>query len=85
MTMKSDRFGVTADYELGVLEGRFEGGNVSTVFGQTTNTTGTGSTCASGKQTGSFQLTLAKDGEGMEGWWDVCSEGEKYPWEARKR
>lgn len=85
MTMKADRFGVTADYELGVLEGRFEGASVSTVFGQITNTTGTGSTCASGKQTGSFQLTLSKDGQRMEGWWDVCSEGEKYPWEARKR
>ena len=83
--MEATRSGVTGDYGLGTLEGRFNEGDVTTVNGKITNTTNTGTTCRSGKQEGSFSLTLAKDGRSMAGWWDVCSEGQRYKWEADKR
>ena len=85
MMVKAGESGITGDYVNGILEGRFATGDFSKVVGEITNTTGTGTTCASGKQTGSFVLTLAKDGQSMEGWWDVCSEGMKWPWKADRR
>jgi len=85
LNMEATRSGVTGDYGLGTLEGRFNEGDVTTVNGKITNTTNTGTTCRSGKQEGSFSLTLAKDGRSMAGWWDVCSQGQRYKWEADKR
>ncbi|MEO5742379.1 MAG: serine protease [Vicinamibacterales bacterium] len=85
LNMEATQSGVTGDYGLGTLEGRFRQGDVTTVNGTITNTTNTGTTCRSGKQEGSFSLTLAKDGRSMAGWWDVCSEGPRYKWEADKR
>ena len=85
MNIEATQSGVTGDYGLGTLAGRFKEGDVTTVNGTITNTTNTGTTCRSGKQEGSFSLTLAKDGRSMAGWWDVCSEGHKWAWEADKR
>lgn len=85
LNMEATQSGVTGDYGLGTLAGRFREGDVTTVNGTITNTTNTGQTCRSGKQEGSFSLTLAKDGRSMAGWWDVCSEGQRYKWEADRR
>jgi hypothetical protein len=85
MTIQSDPSGIQGDYELGRLRGVYDKGDASTVTGQIENTTGTGSTCDSGKQTGSFSLTLTTNGRSMAGWWDVCGAGRKWMWKADKR
>ena len=85
MTVEAELSGISGDYQNGTLEGRFLNDDFSRVVGEITNTTRTGVTCDSGKQTGSFLLILAKDGRSMEGWWDVCGEGMKWPWQATKR
>jgi len=86
MSVKATPSGITGDYVNGTLEGRFVDGDFAKVTGGITNTTGTGTTCpTTGKQTGSFLLTLTKDGRSMDGWWDVCSEGMKWAWKAEKR
>jgi len=85
MTIQSDESGIQGDYEVGRLKGVYDKGDVSTVTGEIENITSTGSTCASGKQTGSFSLTLAANGRSMEGWWDVCGAGTKWKWKADKR
>jgi hypothetical protein len=85
MIIKATDSGIRASYDFGRLEGAFDGGDVSTATGQIENTTATGTTCSSGKQTGSFSMTLAVNGRSMTGWWDVCSAGPKYRWKAAKR
>jgi hypothetical protein len=85
MNLKSGQSGIAGDYEVGILDGRFVAGDFSKVSGEITNTTNTGTTCSSGKQSGVFSLTLASDGKSMEGWWDVCGEGTRWPWKAAKR
>ena len=85
LTLKSTPSGIAGDYIVGILEGRFVQGEFSNVTGEITNVTNTGSTCSSGKQSGSFALNLASDGRSMEGWWDVCGAGEKRTWRARRR
>ncbi len=85
MTIQSDPSGIQGDYEVGRLRGVYDKGDISTATGEIENTTATGSTCASGKQTGSFSLTLTTSGRSMAGWWDVCSAGHKWMWKAEKR
>jgi hypothetical protein len=85
MQLKSGQSGIAGDYELGILDGRFVPGDFSKVSGEITNTTNTGTTCPSGKQAGFFSLTLASDGKSMDGWWDVCGTGRRWPWKAEKR
>jgi hypothetical protein len=82
LSVKAAPSGISGGYVNGILDGRFADGDFSKVTGEITNTTNTGTTCSSGKQTGSFMLALAADGRSMEGWWDVCSEGTKWPWKA---
>jgi outer membrane cobalamin receptor len=89
MTLKPTQTTLFGDYVVGILEGQFVQGDFSKVAGDITNTTNTGSTCRSGKhsgkQGGSFSLTLARDGRSIYGWWDVCGEGQKWSWKADKR
>jgi hypothetical protein len=85
MEINATPSGITGDYVLGILEGNFVRGDISRVRGEITNVTKTGSTCPSGKQAGFFALTLAADGRSMDGWWDVCGEGTKWTWRAKKR
>ena len=85
MELEATPTGITGDYVLGVLNGRFVQGDVARVSGEITNVTNTGSTCSSGRQGGFFSLNLARDGRTMEGWWDVCGEGRKWAWKAKKR
>jgi len=85
MTLRSTESGIAGDYVVGILEGRFAQAEFSKVTGEITNVTNTGTTCSSGRQSGSFALTLASDGRSMEGWWDVCGAGEKRAWRARRR
>jgi len=85
MDVNATSSGIAGDYVLGTLEGDFVQGDISRVKGTITNVTGTGSTCKSGKQAGFFSLTLAADGRSMAGWWDVCGEGTKWTWKAKKR
>ena len=85
MEVSATQSGITGDYVLGILEGEFVRGDVSRASGTITNVTSTGSTCKSGKQAGFFSLTLAADGRSMAGWWDVCGEGRKWTWKAKKR
>jgi hypothetical protein len=59
LMMKAALSGITGEYVNGILDGRFADGDFSKVTGQVTNTTNTGTTCASGKQTGSFIAALA--------------------------
>jgi hypothetical protein len=85
LSVKAAPSGITGDYVNGSLEGRFADGDFSKVTGEIANTTNTGTTCSSGRQTGSFMLALAADGRSMEGWWDVCSEGTKWVWKAARK
>jgi hypothetical protein len=85
MEVSATPSGISGDYVLGILEGEFVRGDVSRASGTITNVTSTGSTCRSGKQAGYFSLTLAADGRSMAGWWDVCGEGTKWTWKAKKR
>ena len=85
MNLKSTPTGISGDYVVGILEGRFADGDISRVSGDITNTTNTGTACPSGKQVGLFSLMLAADGRSMDGWWDVCGEGRKWAWKADKR
>ena len=85
MTVRSTEKGITGDYGLGKLSGEYAGGDISRVTGQIENTSGTGTTCASGKQTGSFLFVLDSGGKSMSGSWDVCGAGKKYLWKAEKR
>jgi hypothetical protein len=89
MSVSAEADGITGDYVNGTLEGGFVDGDVARVSGEITNTTNTGTTCTSGdqagKQAGVFSLALSRDGRSMDGWWDVCGEGQKWPWKARKQ
>jgi hypothetical protein len=85
MTVRSNERGITGDYGIGRISGEYAGGDVSKVTGQLENTAGTGTTCASGKQTGSLSLVLESGGKSMSGLWDVCGAGKKYHWKAEKR
>lgn len=84
MIIKATDSGIRGSYDYGRLEGTFDRTDISRATGQIENTTGTGRTCSSGRQTGSFSLTLAVDARSMAGWWDVCSTGPKYRWKATK-
>jgi TIR domain-containing protein len=95
MKLRSDRFGIAGEYRdgdnklLGTLKGTFVGGDFSKVTGEFANPNGSGENCQSGKQAGkrggSFSLDLAKGGKSMTGWWDICTVGKQYHWEAQKR
>jgi hypothetical protein len=85
LVMTASEAGIQGDYDSGRLRGTFDRDDVSIATGQTENTTATGRTCASGKQTGAFSLTLAADGKSMNGWWDVCNTGPKYRWKAQRQ
>lgn len=95
MKLRSDQFGITGEYKdgntkLGTLKGTFVGGDFSQVTGEFTNPDGTGEKCQSGKQAGkrggSFYLFLdpAKGGKSMTGWWDLCTVGKQFRWDAEK-
>ena len=85
MTLTADQSGITGEYGLGTVKGTYENGDISTVTGEYTNTSGTGVDCPSGKQTGSFTLNLKRGGKSMEGWWDICGKGTQRRWKAEKR
>lgn len=95
MELSSDRFGIAGEYRdggnklLGTLKGTFVGGDFSKVTGEFTNPDGSGENCPSGKQAGkrggSFSLDLAEGGKSMTGWWDLCTVGKQFHWEAEKR
>jgi len=85
MSLSSDQSGIRGDYGLGPINGAFVDGDFSKVTGEFTNTSGTGTDCQAGKQGGSFSFTLKNGGRSMDGWWDVCSKGKKYRWQANKR
>jgi hypothetical protein len=85
MQLNSSQFGITADYGFGTLEGAFVNGDITKVTGQYTNNYITVKACASGKQGGSFSLTLEYDGRSMSGWWDLCGDGNNMAWKADKR
>jgi hypothetical protein len=94
MELRSDRLGITGEYRdgakklLGTLKGTFVGGDFSKVTGEFTNPVGSGGNCPSGEQAGkrggSFSLDLAKGGKSWTGWWDLCTVGKRFPWDAEK-
>jgi len=84
MTVTSNRFGIEGNYEIGRLKGTYVNGDVSKVTGEIVNTSGTGITCPSGEQTGSFSLNLTNGGRSMAGWWDICDKGTRWKWKADK-
>jgi hypothetical protein len=95
MALRSDRVGIVGEYRdgdnklIGTVTGTFAADDFSTVTGEFTSPNGSGGNCPSGKQAGkrggSFSFVLAKDGKSMAGWWDLCTTGNKFQWDAEKR
>ncbi len=75
---------VSGHYDIGNFSGTFSGGDYSRISGEFVNTAGTGVDCPNGKQGGHFMFTLSEDAKTMSGWWDVCGQGQKWPWKAAR-
>jgi hypothetical protein len=75
---------VSGSYDIGNFSGAFSGNDHSRISGEFVNTAGTGVDCPNGKQGGRFTFTLSEDAKTMSGWWDVCGQGQKWPWKAAR-
>ena len=85
LNIEATQSGVTGDYGLGTLEGRFgkETSLQSTAQSRTRRTPA--QPVGRANRRARFRSLWQRIGRSMAGWWDVCSEGHKWAWEADRR